>query len=57
MNFDEKLLNQLDEYADKMHITRTSAVAIICSQYFQSVDGINALNQALKIYEKEKVTQ
>lgn len=54
MNFNEELLSKLDDYAKQMNITRTSAVAVICSQYFQSVESVNTLDKALKIYEKEK---
>ena len=52
MNFNEELLAKIDKYAQEMNITRTSAVAVICNMYFQSIDTKDTLKNALEVLEK-----
>lgn len=41
LNMPIDTLKRIDEYADKMTITRTSAILVLCNQ---ALDGINAAN-------------
>lgn len=43
LNLDEELLRQLDDYASKMHISRTSTLSILLSQFFQNQKAIQTI--------------
>lgn len=61
LNLDEELLKQLDDYAEKMHVNRSSALSFLLSQKFQSdkmiesmPDMLEVARQAIK-FEKAKI--
>ncbi len=54
LNMDEELLLQLDDYANKMHISRSSALAVLLSQLFQGQQTMDTMNTLLKAYNDEK---
>lgn len=57
MNIPVDLLNQLDEYASKMNINRTSAVCVLLSQSLSSQKAMTDLGELLRVYEEEQKKQ
>ena len=57
MNITVDLLNQLDEYASKMNINRTSAVCVLLSQSLSSQKAMTDLGELLRAYREEKDKQ
>lgn len=57
MNIPVDLLSQLDEYASKMNINRTSAVCVLLSQSLSSQKAIDDLGELLRAYKEEKDKQ
>lgn len=62
LNLDEELLKQLDDYAEKMHVNRSSALSFLLSQKFQSDKMIENMPDMLQVarqaieFEKSKIT-
>lgn len=56
-NIDETLMEQLDEYAASLHITRTAAVAVLLSTALQAKKSMNTLEELMKAYKAEKAVQ
>lgn len=56
-NIDEALMNQLDEYAASLHITRTAAVSVLLSTALQAQKSMNTLEELMKAYKAEKAVQ
>jgi len=56
-NIDETLMEQLDEYAASLHITRTAAVAVLLSTALQAQKSMNTLEELMKAYKAEKAAQ
>lgn len=54
MNIPVDLLSQLDEYASKMNINRTSAVCVLLSQSLSSQKAMTDLGELLRVYQEEK---
>lgn len=54
MNIPTELLTQLDEYASKMNINRTSAVCVLLSQALDSQKAMNDLGELVKLYQSEQ---
>jgi metal-responsive CopG/Arc/MetJ family transcriptional regulator len=57
MNIPTELLAQLDEYASKMNINRTSAVCVLLSQSLNGQKAMNDLGELLRVYHEEKDKQ
>lgn len=57
MNIPVDLLIQLDEYASKMNINRTSAVCVLLSQSLNSQKAMNDLGELLRLYQEEQNKQ
>ena len=57
MNIPTELLNQLDEYASKMNINRTSAVCVLLSQSLSSQKAMTDLGELLRVYQEEQKKQ
>ena len=53
MNIDEELLTQLDDYASKMHISRSSALSVLLSQMFQSQKAMQTMSDLVVAYNDE----
>lgn len=53
MNIPVELLSQLDEYASKMNINRTSAVCVLLSQSLNSQKAMTDLGELLRVYQEE----
>ena len=62
LNLDEELLKQLEDYAEKMHVNRSSALSFLLSQKFQSDKMIENMPDMLQVarqaieFEKAKIT-
>lgn len=54
LNLDEELLQQLDDYANKMHISRSSALSVLLSQFFQNQKAMQTMNDMIAVYNAEK---
>jgi metal-responsive CopG/Arc/MetJ family transcriptional regulator len=57
MNIPVDLLSQLDEYASKMNINRTSAVCVLLSQSLSSQKAMTDLGELLRVYQEEQKKQ
>lgn len=57
MNIPVELLSQLDEYASKMNINRTSAVCVLLSQALGSQKAMTDLGELLRLVEEERNKQ
>lgn len=57
MNIPVELLSQLDEYASKMNINRTSAVCVLLSQSLNSQKAMTDLGELLRVYQEEQKKQ
>ena len=56
-NIPTDLLGQVDEYAKKMCVNRTSALCFLLSQSFSSQKAMNDLGELLKLYQEEQKKQ
>ena len=54
LNLDEELVRQLDDYASKMHISRTSALSILLWQFFQNQKAIQTMSNLVEAYNDAK---
>lgn len=54
LNFSKELLVQIDEWADGVGISRSSAVAVLCSQMLASYKMTNGLDYAVKADLEDK---
>lgn len=54
MNIPTELMDKLDEYADRMNISRTSAVCVLLSQALNSQKAMNDLGELIKLYQEEQ---
>lgn len=52
-NVTVELLEQIDEYAERMNINRTSAVSVLLSQALNSQRAMSDLGELLKLYQQE----
>ena len=52
MNIPTELMDKLDEYADRMNISRTSAVCVLLSQALDSQKAMTDLGELLKLYQE-----
>lgn len=57
MNIPTELMDKLDEYADRMNISRTSAVCVLLSQALNSQKAVNDLGELLKLVKAEQMKQ
>lgn len=56
-NVDEMLLEQVDEYADLLHITRTSAVSVLLSRALHADKFTDSLFAMMDAYKAEKAAK
>lgn len=56
-NIPTDLLGQVDEYAKKMCVNRTSALCFLLSQSLNSQKAMNDLGELLKLYQEEQKKQ
>lgn len=54
VNLNTSLVNEVDEYAEKMNINRTSAVAVLLSQAVNAQNAMNDLSKLVKLAEEEQ---
>ena len=52
LTIDENLLKQLDEQANKMHISRSAYISVAISQKIQSDETLKALPELIKLAQK-----
>lgn len=56
-NLDEKLLSQVDEYANFLHITRTAAVSVLLSRALQAEKLTDSISAMMDAYKAEKAAK
>lgn len=54
INVPTPLMERLDEYADRMNINRTSAVAVLLTQALDNQKAMNAISELVKLAEEQK---
>lgn len=54
VNIPITLMERLDNYADRMNINRTSAVAVLLSQALDSQKAIADISELIKLAQTEK---
>lgn len=54
MNFDEGLLADIQAYADKMHINRSAAIAVICSEFLKNQKLVTTLDEMMGLIKEQK---
>lgn len=57
INVAKELMDKVDDYAEKMAINRTSAVAVLLSNALTTQQTMSDLSELLKIVEEEKKKQ
>lgn len=55
-NMDVDLVAKVDAFADEMHINRSSAISLMCSQFLDSRQLMSDLNKMMKAAEVMNVT-
>ena len=54
MNFDEQLLSDIQEYADKMHINRSAAISVMCSEFLKNQKLVSTLDEMMTLVKQQK---
>lgn len=54
MNIPVKLLDRIDEYADKVSLNRTSAVIMLLNNGLEQKDTFEILDKLLKVIEEQE---
>ena len=54
MNIPVKLLDRIDEYADKVSLNRTSAVIMLLNNGLEQKDTVEILDKLLKVVEEQE---
>ena len=57
INVAKELMDKVDDYAEKMAINRTSAVAVLLSNALNTQQTMSDLSELLKIVEEERKKQ
>ena len=55
LNLEESLLEQLDEYAEAMHVNRSAALAVILSQHFMERKAVDTMGNLLELVKSGKL--
>lgn len=56
-NIEKNLLEQVDAYAEMLHITRTAAVSVLLSRALQTEKMADSLTTLVDAYKTEKAEQ
>lgn len=54
INMNGDLLRMVDEYGAKLHLNRTSAFAVILTQFFQQQQAMDSVKGIVEIYNAEQ---
>lgn len=57
VNLDERLIREVDAYADLLHVNRTAAVAVLLTRALQADTITRDLSRFMDAYEAEKAAQ
>lgn len=57
MNMPAELMKQVDDYADRMNISKSSAVCVLLSQALSSQKAMNDLGELLRLVKEEQDKQ
>lgn len=57
MNISEELLADIDAYAKSLHITRTAAISVLCSNALQGIRTVGAMESMMTAYQEEQAKQ
>lgn len=55
IGMDEKLMNQVDGYAEEIHISRSAALAVLCSQALEARTNMGTLQQFIKLAQNQNI--
>lgn len=53
IGMDEKLMDQVDGYAQEIHISRSAALAVLCSQALEARTNMGTLQQFIKLAQSQ----
>lgn len=54
IGMDEALFNEIEEFAKKMHVSRTAAITFLCSLALEERKGMNTLEELVKHLNNQK---
>lgn len=54
LNLDDMLLKRIDKYAEKLGISRTAAVSVLCGEMIEQKEAMVTLGKMVDIVGKEK---
>ncbi len=57
VNLDERLILEVDAYADALHINRTAAVSVLLTRALQAENFTTDFSRFMDAYEAEKAAQ
>lgn len=55
LNIADDLLEEMDAYCAKMHITRTGLISLCASQYLQQTKAVDAMPRVLEMLKNEEM--
>lgn len=55
LNLAEDLVKDIDVYAKSLHITRTAAISVLCSNALQSIKTVDVVETMMNVYKAEQV--
>lgn len=55
LNLSDDLVKEIDEYAKSLHITRTAAISVLCSNALQGIKTVGAVDSMMKAYQQEQL--
>lgn len=53
ISIDEKLLDEIEAYAEQMYLNRSAAISFLCATSLQTSSAMKTLEKLLEVYEKE----
>lgn len=54
LNLAEELVKDIDAYASSLHITRTAAISVLCSQALQGIKTVDVVGTLMNAYSAEQ---
>ena len=54
LNLDDMLLKRIDKYAEKLGISRTAAVSVLCGECLEQKEAMVTLRDMVDIVKQEK---
>lgn len=57
LNLAEDLVKDIDAYAKSLHITRTAAISVLCSNALQGIKTVDVVETMMNAYQAEQAKQ